>query len=132
MSGIVVADVMWCHCEHESAFVYWLWLEFRRVLFRSDRKSTFFFSSRRRHTRFDRDWSSDVCSADLLAAALGIEFGALVVGQRGTDAAQLHAAAAQLTLVAVHAFGNRAVCRQAPALGIGACIDAGRDRKSVV
>src|SRR2546430_951894 len=24
----------------------------------------FFFSSRRRHTRFDCDWSSDVCSSD--------------------------------------------------------------------
>src|SRR5690606_7720579 len=27
--------------------------------------TTFFFSSRRRHTRFSRDWSSDVCSSDL-------------------------------------------------------------------
>src|SRR2546430_7424208 len=27
--------------------------------------SYFFFSSRRRHTRFDCDWSSDVCSSDL-------------------------------------------------------------------
>src|SRR5260370_11482090 len=26
----------------------------------------FFFSSRRRHTRFKCDWSSDVCSSDLL------------------------------------------------------------------
>src|SRR2546429_3336075 len=26
----------------------------------------FFFSSRRRHTRCSRDWSSDVCSSDLL------------------------------------------------------------------
>src|SRR5207247_5764217 len=26
----------------------------------------FFFSSRRRHTRSTRDWSSDVCSSDLL------------------------------------------------------------------
>src|SRR5690606_40320459 len=25
-----------------------------------------FFSSRRRHARFSRDWSSDVCSSDLL------------------------------------------------------------------
>src|SRR5690606_40012170 len=31
----------------------------------------FFFSSRRRHTRFSRDWSSDVCSSDLAAAAPG-------------------------------------------------------------
>src|SRR2546430_8946638 len=28
----------------------------------------FFFSSRRRHTRFDCDWSSDVCSSDLIAS----------------------------------------------------------------
>src|SRR3712207_7198807 len=27
----------------------------------------FFFSSRRRHTRYWRDWSSDVCSSDLAA-----------------------------------------------------------------
>src|SRR5690606_39694098 len=31
------------------------------------RVSVFFFSSRRRHTRFSRDWSSDVCSSDLRA-----------------------------------------------------------------
>src|SRR2546430_5339229 len=29
----------------------------------------FFFSSRRRHTRFDCDWSSDVCSSDLERSA---------------------------------------------------------------
>src|SRR5207249_8256808 len=28
--------------------------------------SSFFFSSRRRHTRSKRDWSSDVCSSDLI------------------------------------------------------------------
>src|SRR3989442_2022488 len=33
----------------------------------------FFFSSRRRHTRCGRDWSSDVCSSDL---AFGSDFGA--------------------------------------------------------
>src|SRR5207249_10507206 len=33
----------------------------------------FFFSSRRRHTRSKRDWSSDVCSSDLLAMRIGIE-----------------------------------------------------------
>src|SRR5256886_13567646 len=30
------------------------------------RDCIFFFSSRRRHTRFDCDWSSDVCSSDLV------------------------------------------------------------------
>src|SRR5439155_10786414 len=29
----------------------------------------FFFSSRRRHTRWPRDWSSDVCSSDLKTKA---------------------------------------------------------------
>src|SRR2546430_11884673 len=37
---------------------------FRRRLF-----MCFFFSSRRRHTRFDCDWSSDVCSSDLKTRA---------------------------------------------------------------
>src|SRR5256884_3941566 len=31
----------------------------------------FFFSSRRRHTRCSRDWSSDVCSSDLSCDSLG-------------------------------------------------------------
>src|SRR5690606_39507664 len=32
----------------------------------------FFFSSRRRHTRFSRDWSSDVCSSDLYTNRLSL------------------------------------------------------------
>src|SRR5256886_16162407 len=36
-----------------------LWKDWNIFLF-------FFFSSRRRHTRFDCDWSSDVCSSDLV------------------------------------------------------------------
>src|SRR5688572_31889272 len=56
----------------------------------------FFFSSRRRHTRFDCDWSSDVCSSDLedleggdvhvqrvrLAAAVGHDLRSEVVADR--------------------------------------------------
>src|SRR5690349_22343866 len=38
----------------------------------------FFFSSRRRHTRSLRDWSSDVCSSDLTNIGIGP-----VVGCRG-------------------------------------------------
>src|SRR5947209_17616181 len=44
----------------------------------------FFFSSRRRHTRYWRDWSSDVCSSDLsncapnAARAMGAQFDVLV------------------------------------------------------
>src|SRR6266568_5312146 len=36
--------------------------------------TSFFFSSRRRHTRWNCDWSSDVCSSDLeIVAASGID-----------------------------------------------------------
>src|SRR5256886_13027378 len=37
---------------------------------RRGRSVYFFFSSRRRHTRFDCDWSSDVCSSDLINGVL--------------------------------------------------------------
>src|SRR2546430_2252576 len=48
------------------------------ISFRQFRRSVclFFFSSRRRHTRFDCDWSSDVCSSDLSS---GITDGAAAV-----------------------------------------------------
>src|SRR5258707_9702361 len=43
----------------------------RRLSLRRKRSSVdvfvFFFSSRRRHTRYWRDWSSDVCSSDLIS-----------------------------------------------------------------
>src|SRR5207237_6770529 len=34
----------------------------------------FFFSSRRRHTRFKCDWSSDVCSSDLIYKPCAVMF----------------------------------------------------------
>src|SRR2546430_12554340 len=46
----------------------------------------FFFSSRRRHTRFDCDWSSDVCSSDLRVREhllLALERPAILVHHRG-------------------------------------------------
>src|SRR5690606_40236595 len=50
-----------------------------------------FFSSRRRHTRFSRDWSSDVCSSDLVdGGAVGLRRpsrGGGPVAVRGDDAA---------------------------------------------
>src|SRR3712207_6928170 len=39
--------------------------------------SFFFFSSRRRHTRYWRDWSSDVCSSDLRQVAVELPRGHL-------------------------------------------------------
>src|SRR2546429_5278708 len=38
-------------------------------------RSVFFFSSRRRHTRCSRDWSSDVCSSDLLCLTCAANHG---------------------------------------------------------
>src|SRR5690242_21854253 len=39
--------------------------------------SGFFFSSRRRHTRLTCDWSSDVCSSDLVMAGVATRWAAL-------------------------------------------------------
>src|SRR5699024_11787234 len=40
----------------------------------------FFFSSRRRHTISKRDWSSDVCSSDLIIIGIFSTFGFLIYG----------------------------------------------------
>src|SRR5690606_28721892 len=55
----------------------------------------FFFSSRRRHTRFSRDWSSDVCSSDLNdLAATDVTFGFQTAVEVATDAiGRLHSTA---------------------------------------
>src|SRR5207302_4561275 len=42
----------------------------------------FCFSSRRRHTRFSRDWSSDVCSSDLLRSVRNLSQGSAEKGGR--------------------------------------------------
>src|SRR2546430_5975176 len=59
----------------------------------------FFFSSRRRHTRFDCDWSSDVCSSDL-------SYFRALTGANWNNGAI--AAIALLTLTGVNCFGARA------------------------
>src|SRR3712207_7847471 len=61
----------------------------------------FFFSSRRRHTRYWRDWSSDVCSSDLAACGRRMRTGAQG-GGAGTAAA-----VALLTLAAPAAAAPR-------------------------
>src|SRR5690606_40483750 len=45
----------------------------------------FFFSSRRRHTRFSRDWSSDVCSSDLANIAVAPVIENCVFQNNGTS-----------------------------------------------
>src|SRR5207253_6521014 len=90
-----------------------------------------FFSSRRRHTRWPRDWSSDVCSSDLtldvlpgIAAAVAGRCPVLLDGgiRRGVDA------------LAALALGADAVLVGRPILhGLASDGEAGvTDRKSVV
>src|SRR5258706_7847582 len=64
----------------------------------------FFFSSRRRHTRLVSDWSSDVCSSDLLILGFPCGFGKLrlhVVNLdgRGNAAANLERSAAKASAI---------------------------------
>src|SRR5260370_27465574 len=46
----------------------------------------FFFSSRRRHTRFKCDWSSDVCSSDLSPGSVSKKTDAVVAGESPGEA----------------------------------------------
>src|SRR5690606_40777983 len=49
-----------------------------------------FFSSRRRHTRFSRDWSSDVCSSDLIIPIESIRMKPNLVALPQVCASSLH------------------------------------------
>src|SRR5699024_12018354 len=57
----------------------------------------FFFSSRRRHTRSKRDWSSDVCSSDLLPWLQGFK----LLGSHGLEGVH-----SEHRLVAIHSAGE--------------------------
>src|SRR5437763_8866686 len=88
----------------------------------------FFFSSRRRHTRYIGDWSSDVCSSDLPAGngvakgvhtAAGIERGAIGDGKNDTRGADGGADGARRDDAHAHSTGSliaskigRASCRE--------------------
>src|SRR3989337_224294 len=61
----------------------------------------FFFSSRRRHTRCYRDWSSDVCSSDLMirdATVTGVQTCALPIDRKST---RLNSSHGSISVVAV-------------------------------
>src|SRR5256885_2439698 len=60
----------------------------------------FFFSSRRRHTRLQGDWSSDVCSSDLVDAYVPPRSRILDLGcGPGTDAARFAAQGHRVTAI---------------------------------
>src|SRR5256885_6692289 len=71
----------------------------------------FFFSSRRRHTRLQGDWSSDVCSSDLPDAHESFE-GAMVVktlGRQDAEVERLGEAADLLRVARVRVGALRAL-----------------------
>src|SRR2546429_7702790 len=78
----------------------------------------FFFSSRRRHTRCSRDWSSDVCSSDLMAP-LKVQIAVWLVGALAEETWRVTAIAALVT------------SRNSPLFSVVA-VSVALDRKSVV
>src|SRR3712207_8844364 len=68
---------LWCTIRVRGAW--------RSKLCRGGRADWCFFSSRRRHTRYWRDWSSDVCSSDLVGA---VRLGRAGGGDRAADVRQ--------------------------------------------
>src|SRR5256886_10766743 len=67
----------------------------------------FFFSSRRRHTRFDCDWSSDVCSSDLPVWLAGILGAGIISAVMGSDAHQVLALSTMFTKDIYQHYGGR-------------------------
>src|SRR6266508_4919470 len=61
----------------------------------------FFFSSRRRHTRWPRDWSSDVCSSDLDLRARAGKLASSTTGTSRVWALTLVLAAVGVVLAAI-------------------------------
>src|SRR5256885_9672196 len=107
----------------------WIWL---LVEVSCDIVVFFFFSSRRRHTRLQGDWSSDVCSSDLLWGQ-----GVTTAAMSGVVAAQDGTPLADATIVAVHVPSGtqyRAVTRAGGAYNvqIGRAAWRGRVEISVV
>src|SRR5207247_5336693 len=70
--------------------------------------SLFLFSSRRRHTRSTRDWSSDVCSSDLYAGMFHVGGGARIYRSDGCGA-----------IVKVDDFGRVSLITGASEIGQG-------------
>src|SRR5437762_3585549 len=98
--------MLWCRRKDEL-----LQLAFTIFVF-------FFFSSRRRHTRYIGDWSSDVCSSDLVDAGFALQLHPFREKRAVAAFAQLagaHAERAVLVLVPVAQRGEeigRASCRE--------------------
>src|SRR6476620_12808380 len=83
----------------------------------------FFFSSRRRHTRYWRDWSSDVCSSDLAELGAGeILLNAMDADgtQDGFDLELIRAVRREVTIPVIASGGAGRVAHLPPAVDAGA------------
>src|SRR5438093_11460057 len=85
----------------------------------------FFFSSRRRHTRLVSDWSSDVCSSDLIDETLTIPGstspGIVVRFTTANQVVSFEALNAQLSLAGQTLTEiGRASCRERVEISVGA------------
>src|SRR5256712_6634255 len=87
---------------------------------RSSSALCFFFSSRRRHTRSDRDWSSDVCSSDLVVGSFAYRTANWVEGESLAEALRrgprpirtAHALVRDLLGAAEHAHARGVILRR--------------------
>src|SRR5437879_13851860 len=86
----------------------------------------FFFSSRRRHTRYIGDWSSDVCSSDLVGmSAPSLIFGSSMTGTSGGRMLEILTRLMLPMPAASSALSNalreigRASCRERVEVGVG-------------
>src|SRR5258707_6731411 len=91
-----------------------------RCMWAESSLSFFFFSSRRRHTRYWRDWSSDVCSSDLLERLVLHDPAPEVHPHRQRRLRPLLVGAERLALVVIadpHARGQRRLETDEPGVG---------------
>src|SRR3712207_8029221 len=78
----------------------------------------FFFSSRRRHTRYWRDWSSDVCSSDLWDGMTERKFGRIVnIGSVNGQAGQYGQVNYAAAKSGIHGF-TKALAQEGARAGI--------------
>src|SRR2546427_1303651 len=90
--------------------------------------SFFFFSSRRRHTRFDCDWSSDVCSSDLLVRSPCVRHELLPAGPDSSPD-YVHARGFHLGEILAPDIGVR--LEEKLSMNVGCHVRCSRNRKSL-
>src|SRR5437762_10224204 len=89
---------------------------------------TFFFSSRRRHTRYIGDWSSDVCSSDLSAEAkakLGNDSALREIGEQRVARRVRDGMNARSVGRVVHSYRQRGACFERRKIGRASCRERG-------